>query len=437
MESILKIGIRREDKNQWEGRTPLIPEDVNKLINTRNIEACVQPSSIRAYSDQEYRKAGAKVQEDLSGCDLILAVKEIPLKFFQPEKTYLFFSHTFKGQCYNIPIIKQMQEFNDNLLDYERIINGEGRRLVFFGRFAGLAGMIDSLWGLKERFKSEGLNTPFQDLKYALNYSSLKTAKQSIKKVGKKIYEKGFPAEISPVTIGIAGYGHVSQGAQEILDLLPNEEIKPKHLQSLIESGQCSNKKVYKVIFREEDMVKPINLKDDFEILDYYQHPQKYKSNFYSYLPFLTVLINAIYWDSRYPRLVTKKQIEKLYITEKPKLKVIGDISCDIEGAIEPTVKIMDSGHPVYVYDVGLRKAINGINGNGPVILAVDNLPCEFARDSSRAFSKALMDLLPELLDCDFQTDFEDLKVDNAIKKSIILYHGKLTPDYDYLNKYV
>jgi len=432
----VKVGIRREDKNKWEGRVPLIPEDIKKLIRKRNLDVLIQPSSIRAYTDQEYEEAGAVVQEDLSECDLILAVKEIPIDFFQPKKTYMFFSHTIKGQDYNIPIIKKMIRLKDNLIDYETITNEKGRRLIFFGRFAGLAGMMDTFWALNKRLKYESIKSPLDHLKPTLEYESLAKAKQHYREVGEVLKSKGLPGTITPLVVGISGYGNVSHGAQEMIDLLPHEDIKAVELEDLVESGDYTNNKIYKVIFKEEDMVQRLN-GNSFKLADYYQHPENYTSKFKQYLPYLTVLVNAIYWDDRYPRLITKEHTQELYASPDTKLKVIGDISCDIEGAIEPTVKITNPGNPVFVYDTQKETAVDGVHGKGPVILAVDNLPCEIARDSSRAFSRALMDLLPEILDCDFTNDFQDLDIDRKIKKAIILYNGQLTPDYYYLNEYL
>ena len=361
----MKVGIRREDKNKWESRVPLIPEDIERLIQARDIDVLIQPSSIRAYTDQEYEEAGALVQEDLSECDLILAVKEIPIDFFQPKKTYMFFSHTIKGQDYNIPIIKKMMRLKDNLIDYETITNEEGRRLIFFGRFAGLAGMMDTFWALNKRLRYESINSPLEQLKPTLEYESLAKAKQHYREVGEVLKSKGLPGTITPLVVGISGYGNVSHGAQEMIDLLPHEDIKAAELEDFVESGNYANNKIYKVVFKEEDMVQRLN-GNSFKLADYYQHPENYTSKFKQYLPYLTVLVNAIYWDDRYPRLITKEHTQELYASPDTKLKVIGDISCDIEGAIESTVKITNPGNPVFVYDTQKETAVDGVHGKGP-----------------------------------------------------------------------
>jgi alpha-aminoadipic semialdehyde synthase len=151
------IGIRREDKNKWERRVPLTPAHVAQLIRDYTLRILIQPSTIRVFSDEEYTAAGAAVQEDLSPAGIVLAVKEIPVELLQPGKTYLFFSHTIKGQSYNMPLLRRLLELNCQLIDYERVVNEQNRRLIFFGEHAGMAGMIDTLSALGQRLAWEGL----------------------------------------------------------------------------------------------------------------------------------------------------------------------------------------------------------------------------------------------------------------------------------------
>ncbi len=175
-------------------------------------------------------EAGAKVQHDLSLCRLIVGIKEMPASFFQPGKAYAFFSHTIKGQEYNMPMLKKLMELKCHLIDYEKIEDNTGKRLLFFGRYAGLAGMIDTLWALGQRLKTSGISNPFEEMKQAWEYASLQDAKKAVSQAGMKIKENGVPEAISPLTTGFTGYGHVSLGAQEIFDLLPFETIKPEML---------------------------------------------------------------------------------------------------------------------------------------------------------------------------------------------------------------
>ncbi len=426
------IGIRREDKNEWERRVAITPDDVKELIEKHGIKVIVQPSKIRAFTDEEYREAGAEINEDLSEASVIFGVKEMPIDFFEEGKTYVFFSHTIKGQRHNMPMLKKMMDLKDNLIDYEKMTDEKGRRVVFFGRFAGLAGMTDTLWALGQRLMVMGIDTPFSKIQQAYKYFDVKHLKEELSAVGREISEKGLPDSISPLVIGIAGYGNVSRGAQEVLDLFPVEEITPQELIE-INSRDTSNKVIYKVIFKEEHIVEPRDPQVKFELMDYYQHPEKYRSVFDRYLPSMTVLVNAIYWDERYPRLLTKEKAREMYTSGTPKLLVIGDISCDIEGAIEVTVKATDPGNPVYVYDVEKDEPVDGFDGKGPLILAVDNLPCELPRDSSESFSHALKPYVPEIATADYSVEYEKLDMNPVVKKAIILYHGKLTPEYQYL----
>lgn len=433
----MRIGIRREDKNEWEARVPLIPNDVKKLVNN-GIEVFLQPSSIRIFSDQEYIDVGATISEDLSSCSVILAVKEIPIKFIEKGKTYVFFSHTIKGQDYNMPLLQKMMDEKTQLIDYERIVDEKGQRLIFFGRHAGLAGMIDSLWALGKRIDSEEIQNPFSKIKKTFEYKGLDNAKRQIGKIADEITKNGIPKEMRPLVCGFSGYGNVSQGAQEIFDILPHKEILPQELLSDQNLFDGSKHILYKVVFKESDLVEPKNSEDEFELQDYYDNPDKYKSKFEQYLPQLTILMNCIYWDTPYPRLITLDYLKKVWTeSDHQKLKVIGDISCDIDGAIQCTVKSTDPGNPVYVYNPLDSSVNDGVDGIGIVIMAVDNLPCELAEEASKSFSKVLVDFIPELIKADYNDSFENLKLPKALRRGMILYQGKLTSDYKYLMEYL
>lgn len=426
-----RVGIRREDKNIWERRTPIIPQHIKEL-KEKGIEFFIQPSKIRVFKDREYADAGAIIQDSLNQCPVIFAIKEIPLDFFKKNKTYVFFSHTVKGQKHNMPMLKKIMDLKSQLIDYEKIVDEKNRRLIFFGRYAGLAGMIDTLWALGQRLNEAGIENPFAEIKQTYTYSSLGEAKKSIKKISEDIKKKGLPESITPLIFGIAGYGNVSKGAQEIIDILPVKEITPDEVVSLQDKDYSRNH-VYKVVFKEEDIVEPVS--GEFELQDYYRHPEKYRSKFDKYLRDLTILVNAIYWDKPYPRLVTKKYLKENY--GKIHLMVIGDIGCDINGAIECNVKITEPDNPVFVYEPLTDKTTDGFKGKGVVVLAVDNLPCELPKESSEDFSSALKKFIPEIAKTDFSVNFDDCNLPPEIKNAVIVYHGKLTPCYSYLEKYL
>ncbi|KPK70144.1 hypothetical protein AMJ82_03915 [candidate division TA06 bacterium SM23_40] len=433
-----RIGIRREDKNPWERRVPLTPEDIRELSERHQLEFWLQPSEIRIIPDQAYVEVGAKIEEDLSSCPVVFAVKEIPVGLFRAGSTYVFFAHVIKGQKYNMGMLRKMMELGCQLIEYEKVADDGGRRLIFFGKHAGLAGMIDALWALGQRLNWEGIPTPLADIKHAYQYESLEQAKAEITRVGKKISSQGLPESLAPLVVGIAGYGHVSQGAQEILSLLPAQEIAPEKVGKLARASSASNRVIYKTVFREEHMVEPIAPEAMFELQDYYDHPEKYRTQFPAYVPHLTVLMNCIYWEERYPRLVTKQFLKELYRgSSRPRLRVIGDISCDIEGAIECTVKWTNPEKPIFVYNPFDGTTRDGHEGTGPVVLAVDNLPCEIPRESSIYFSNILKEFVPAIAAADPSVHFSDYRLPAEIKRAVIVYKGELTPDYRYIERYL
>jgi saccharopine dehydrogenase (NAD+, L-lysine-forming) len=428
------IGIRREDKSIWERRTPIIPEHARRLQEEHGIKVWVQPSDVRIFREEEFLQAGVRVEEDLSTCPIVFAVKEIPDYFFQPKRTYMFFAHIIKGQPYNMPMLKRMMELGCTLIDYEKVTDAKGRRLIFFGRHAGLAGMIETLRALGQRLDWEGVPNPFSDLRQTYQYDNLAEAKAAVSALGDRIAQEGLSEQITPLICGFGGYGNVFRGANEIIELLPVREIEPHEIEQLT----MNNEQLYKVVFKEEHTVEPISPEDRFELQDYYDHPEKYRGVFHTYLSHLTLLVNCVYWEEKYPRLVTKADLKQLYSGEEPpRLRVIGDISCDIEGAIEGTIKSTEPGEPVFVYDPFENRAIDGVEGQGPVIMAVDILPSELPRDASTYFSGVLMDYIPAIAQADYSAPFEELALPPEIKRAVIVHQGELTPSYRYLEKYV
>jgi len=427
------IGVRREDKNKWERRVPLTPEILEDFQTNEGLSFIVQSSPIRVFKDQEYENRGVSVSEDLSPADLIFAVKEVPIPLIEDNKAYVFFSHTIKGQSYNMPLLQRILDGGSTLVDYEKIADEQGRRLVFFGVHAGYAGMIDTLHLLGKRHGALGKKCRFLQVKMAYQYSSLAEAKAEIAKLGPDIAERGFS---TPIIFGFAGYGNVSNGAQEILDVLPVVEITPDELLSLRDKEDIKTNCVYKVVFKEEDMAERID-GSAFELQTYYQQPELFRSKFGQYLPLLSVLINAIYWTEKYPRLVTKQLLKEIFQSGGHRPEVIGDISIDIDGAIECSYKSTHSDHPSYVYDPLNDTYADGVEGNGPVILAVDNLPCELPRESSETFSSALKPFISAMARADWKQDFENLELPQPIKSAVIAHKGELTPDFQYLKKYL
>jgi alanine dehydrogenase len=432
------VGIRREDKSIWERRVPITPQDAWDLQTEYGLKVIAQSSKTRVFEDDEYVQVGATVQEDLSAASTIFAVKEIPLELLERGKTYVFFAHVIKGQPYNMPMLKRMMELGCNLIDYEKVTDEKGRRLIFFGRHAGWAGMIDTLWAFGQRMAWRGTPNPFTQLQQTHRYKNLDEAIVALKKAKASIEDEGLPEAISPLILGIAGYGNVSGGAQEILGHLPTVEIAPDEIAATAGNPDASRQVLYKAVFKEEHMVEPVSPDDRFELQDYYEHPEKYRSKFETYLPYLNILVNAIYWDKMYPRLVTKDYVKRVYGGKgTPRLQVIGDISCDVEGAIEVTVRSTEPDKPVFVYDPETGETKDGYEGQGPVVMAVDILPSELPRESSIDFSRVLKAYVPAIAKADFSVPFERLGLPPEIKRAVILHQGQLTPDYRYLERFL
>jgi len=424
------IGIRREDKNRWERRVPLVPADLADLVQ-QGLAFRVQPSANRVFGDDEFAAAGAEVAEDLSPCPLVIAVKEIPIALLEQGKAYVYFSHVIKGQDYNMPMLHRLLELGCSLIDYEKICDQNGRRLIFFSVHAGYAGMIDTLWTLGQRLLARGLATPLADVKLTHEYPSFEAAKEHLREVGSRL-EAELPAELRPLTIGVAGYGNVARGCREVLDCLPCQWIEPADLAAA--AIRRPDAPVIRCVeLREEHMVRPA-AGQAFDLAEYYAHPDRYQGVFAAHLDHLDVLMNTIYWEPRYPRLVTREWARE---NREPRLAAIGDISCDIEGSVEITLKATMPDVPSFTYDPDTDTVVDGVTGPGPAVMAVDNLPCEVPRESSEHFSRVLRTMVPALASCDWSRPFADLDLPPELKQALITHQGQLTPDYAYLRQYL
>ena len=429
------IGIRREDKNRWERRAPLVPADLGRLIREQGLTFIVQPSPIRTYKDEQYADAGCELDQDLSRAGVIFAIKEIPLDLLEPEKAYVFFAHVIKGQEHNMPLLQRILDLDCTLIDYERIVDEKNRRLVFFGRQAGQAGMIETLYALDRRLRWEGFDSPFRGVKPAYAYPHLAHAKEVLREMGLSV-RAGLDPDLCPFVIGFAGYGNVSQGAQEVFDLFPHEEIAPADLAQL-RARKPVRDRFFKVVFKEEDLVLPAAAGENFALADYYENPERYRSRFADYLPQLTALVNCIYWTPRYPRLVTRATARRLWSASERTLRVIGDISCDIGGSIEFTYKATEPDQASFVYDPIADTYKDGVEGRGIAVMAVDNLPCELPRDASDAFSATLARLAPSLAAADFSRPFAELGLPPELTRAVVAHRGALTPEYRYLEEFL
>jgi saccharopine dehydrogenase (NAD+, L-lysine forming) len=429
--------IRAEDKNEWERRAPIVPDDLVQILRKTGARAYVEKSKKRFYQEGEYAAAGAEICEGGCMADVVMGVKEIPVEKIFPGKTYVFFSHTIKGQKANMPLLKKIIDSGATLIDYEKITDKSGKRLVYFGPFAGDAGTIDILSLMGEYWRHKGLKTPFAACKRAHEYMSVAHAKSHIAEIGMELTKKGLPPSLSPMVVGILGYGNVASGARNILESLPHQYVEPDSLIDYLGSGKADPKTVVISIFKEKDLVQR---KDGapFDLAEYHARPELYQSSVSPVLRHITILVNAVYWESRYPRFVTWKDVEEIYKTEaNPKLQGIADISCDTNGSVELNVKSTDSNQPAYLCDPIHHTTEDGHLGEGIVLLAVDNLPCEVPKDSSDFFSRLMAPLVSNLLSADFSSSLEASGLKPELQKAVIVYKGSLNPAYSYLNDHL
>ncbi|OMJ09981.1 Alpha-aminoadipic semialdehyde synthase, mitochondrial [Smittium culicis] len=427
----LSIGIRREDKNIWERRSPLTPDDVKRLINETGTKVFIQPSTNRVYNDLAYEKVGAVVSEDLSVSDIIMGIKEVPISKLIPNKTYAMFSHTHKGQLYNANLLQSFIDKNIRIVDYELIRDPKtGSRLVMFGKYAGYAGMIDGIHGLGQRMLAMGYNSPFINVGMAHVHPSLHSVKTHLKELGDLIIENGVPKDFGPVIFTITGSGNVAKGAIEIFECLPHEYIEPENLESFIKGYDGSFKylnKVFGVKVSAKDYAYRIS-DGKFDYNEYKTNPELYASNFHEKIaPHTTVLAHGIFWNSKYPRLLTKEQAKKIKQSRNGRFKLItiSDISCDIEGSIEFTNKASIIDKPFFYYDPLTDEYHEDIKKDGIQIMSIDNLPTELPAESSSNFSKLLYPVALEMVKNNFDNEI--------LKNSLIAENKKLMPEHEHL----
>ncbi len=431
------IGIRHEDKYAPERRTPLVPADVRVLTGQHGIPVMVESSPKRIFTHEEFEAAGAVVAGGLTGCDIILGVKEMPVGYFRSGKVYVYFSHVIKGQPQNMPMLRDLMDAGATLIDYERILDAQGRRLIFFGRHAGIAGMINTLWTLGQRLKALGQPNPFEKVRQAATYDSLDEAKSDIRAAGEELLSHGLPEDTGPLLFAVTGDGNVAQGALEIMDLLPAVSIPPSQLAGGNGREQLADPgKLYLVNLVPADYMVHREGRS-FDLADYIAHPELYDLRFEHFLEPVDVLVNGIYWDERYPRLVTRKWLRDRHERKALRLRVIGDITCDPEGSVECTVKATGIEDPVFVFDPASGNHVMGFEGPGVAVMAVDILPSELPRESSEHFSRLLSPWVPVLAGADFTESFDALQLPHELKRAVIVHNGRLTPDYAYLEQHL
>jgi saccharopine dehydrogenase (NAD+, L-lysine-forming) len=397
----MKIGIIREGKTPPDERVPLSPEQCKQLLSTYpEVELVVQKSPIRAIKDSQYAALGIPLSDDLSDCDVLFGVKEVPIDQLIPNKTYFFFSHTIKEQPYNRKLLQAIIDKNICMVDYETLV-GKGGRLIGFGRYAGIVGCYNGLlaYGLKS-----GRYT-LQPAHHCESYTALKV---ELKKVD-------LPDDFKIVMTGL---GRVGKGATEILNALHFRKVSAKE-------------------FTFRDFQEPVftslgvddyNARRDgkpFTRKEFYSDPVDFISTFPRFLAIADLYVACHYWDAHSPFLFSREDLKK----EGINTSVVADISCDIDGPVASTLRPSTIEAPLYGYDPLTESEVDFLSPNAIGVMAVDNLPCELPIDASEDFGNELLHkIMPHLLTGD---------TENIIQHATIARDGKLTERYGYLSDYL
>ncbi|NWT28544.1 AASS protein, partial [Cardinalis cardinalis] len=439
------LAIRREDVNAWERRAPLAPKHVKELTRM-GYKVLVQPSNRRAIHEKEYVKAGAIIQEDISEASLIIGVKRPPEDKLIPKKNYAFFSHTIKAQEANMPLLDEILKQEIRLFDYEKMVDHKGMRVVAFGKWAGVAGMINILHGLGLRFLALGHHTPFMHIGMAHNYRNSSQAVQAVRDAGYEISLGLMPKSVGPLTFVFTGTGNVSKGAQEMFSALPCEFVEPHELKEVSRSGDL--RKVYgTVLSRHHHLVR----KHDglYDPVDYDKHPENYISRFHiDVAPYTTCLINGIYWEQNSPRLLSRQDTQKLLVPVKSaagamdgcpelphRLLAICDISADTGGSIEFMTECTTIDNPFCMYDADQHITHDSVEGSGILMCSIDNLPAQLPIEATEYFGDMLFPYIEEMLVSEGSEPLEKQNYSPVVRGAVIASNGSLTPKYQYIQK--
>ncbi len=397
---MIKIGILREEKIPHDKRVPFTPEQCADIKATfKNVELLVQPSDFRSYSNEEYLKMGIILQEDLSQCDILLGIKEVPPQFLLPNKKYLFFSHTIKKQPHNKKLLQAAIKNNIQLIDYECLTDEEHNRIIGFGHYAGIVGTYNGILGYGKKYN-------LFDLKPA----NLCHDREELKKE----YEK---VRLPNIKIVVTGNGRVANGAIEMLGALQVRRITP------FEFTHYSFREATYVQLHSTNYNEPID-GSAWNTAEFYKHPEKFRSTFGKYTKHCDLLIHCSYWAPGAPVLFTKKDMH----SRDFRISVIADITCDINGSIPSTTHSSSIENKFYGYNPITESEDEPFSNDTITVMAVDNLPCELPRNASEDFGKELIEkVLPSLLIHD------ESKI---IERATIVQNGKLLPRFEYLSDY-
>lgn len=400
--SLTRIGLLREGKIPADKRVPFTPaqtEEIEQRFPTAKI-VC-QESPIRCFTEEEYKTLYIEVADKLTDCDILMGIKEVPIESLIENKTYLFFSHTIKKQPHNRKLLQAILKKNIRLIDYEALKDYQGNRLVAFGRFAGIVGAYNGLWTYGKRFNLFSLRRAFE----CFDVNDLKL---ELRKV-----------QLPPIKIILTGSGRVGKGAMETLDSSGIRKVSPVDFLS-----KEYNEAVYTQL-SSADYHERIE-GGHFNREEFHKHPERYRSQFLKFTTVADLLLAGAFWNPKAPVLFKREHM----LSQDFKIKVIADITCDIDGSLPSTKRASSIPDPIYDYDPYADLVKQPLSGENLVtVMAVDNLPCELPRSASEEFGRDLIDkILKPLLVNDSE---------GIIRRGTIAENGELTEDFKYLQDYV
>ncbi|MEM9362033.1 MAG: NAD(P)-dependent oxidoreductase [Bacteroidota bacterium] len=397
----MKFGIIQERKNPPDRRVVLSPTECQNVLNQfPEAKIKVESSPIRVFTDTEYETAGVPIHQNVEDCDVMLGVKEVPIDALIPNKKYFFFSHTIKKQPYNRDLLRAILEKNIELYDHEVITNPNGQRLVAFGRYAGIVGAYN------------GFRT------YGLKYGTFNLPKAETLLDQQALIDELQKIQLPNIKILLTGKGRVGNGSKEMLDAMHLKEVKVDEYLS-----QDFNEPVYCQIDAEEYNKRKDGVpgnKDDF-----FTNPEAYKSNFFRFTKVTDFYIAGHFYGDGAPYLYTRKDAKH----QDFKIKVVADVSCDIDGPVATTIKPSTIAYPIYGYNPVSETETDFKNPDAIAVMAVDNLPAELPRDASNGFGEAFSKhVIPAFFNGD---------KDGILERARMTSAGKLTPEFSYLQDYV
>ncbi|WP_423998106.1 NAD(P)-dependent oxidoreductase [Maribacter sp. IgM3_T14_3] len=397
----MKFGIIRERKNPPDKRVVLSPKACQKVLKAHfKAEIIVEPSPIRAYADDAYTAIGVTVADEMNACEVLLGVKEVPIDDLIPNKKYFFFSHTIKKQPYNRDLLRAILEKNIEMYDHEVITNKQEQRVVAFGRYAGIVGAYNG-------FRAYGLKFDLFQLPKANDLEDQEALISELKKL-----------RLPAIKVLLTGRGRVGNGAREMLDGMGMRRV---NVAEYLE--ETFNEPVYCQIDAGEYNKRKDGVRGTKA--DFFANPQEYKSNFFRFAKVSDFYIAGHYFGQGSPYLFTREDAKH----EDFKIKVVADVSCDIDGPVASTIRPSTIADPIYGYLAESESEIDFKNSDAIAVMAVDNLPCELPRDASEGFGEAFIkNVIPAFFNGD---------KDGVLERARMTQNGKLTERYAYLQDYV